>query len=80
MDRHILAALERHAYLLGGEFTAADIFLASLGHWMRDVLPGDAIVEAYLARCNARPALAAAQAKDARRHVFGTSTPETHGG
>jgi hypothetical protein len=33
---------------------------------MRDVLPGDDIVEAYLARCNARPALAAAQAKDAR--------------
>jgi glutathione S-transferase len=77
MDRHILAALERHAYLLGDEFTAADIFLASLGHWMRDVLPGDDIVEVYLARCNARPALAAAQAKDARLR---TSTPEAHGG
>ncbi len=64
VDRRILAALGAHPYILGDRFSAADILIASLGQWMRDMLPADPVVDAYLARCNARPALARAQARD----------------
>jgi len=35
-----------------------------MGHFVRTMLPADALVDAYLERCNARPALARAGAKD----------------
>jgi glutathione S-transferase len=65
MDRRILAGLEPGPYLLGAQFSGADIMVASIGHFMRAMLPVGARVDAYLERCNARPALARAQAKDA---------------
>jgi glutathione S-transferase len=65
MDRRISAALEPGPYLLGEKFSGADILIASLGHFMRRMLPAGDRVDAYLARCNARPALARALAKDA---------------
>lgn len=64
MDRRILGALERGPFLLGEPFSGADILIASLGHFDRSMLPAGPLVDAYLARCNARPALARAQAKD----------------
>lgn len=64
MDRHILSALEPGPYLLGDKFSGADILLASLGQFIRTLLPEGARVDAYLERCNARPALARALAKD----------------
>ena len=65
MDARILAALKAHDYIAGEAFSAADILIASLGQWMRDMLPADPLVERYLERCGARPALARALAKDA---------------
>lgn len=65
MDRRILAGLEPGPYLLGDAFSGADILIASLGQFMRTMLPAGPRVDAYLARCNARPALARALAKDA---------------
>ena len=41
-------------------------FVASLGHFARHMLPAGDPVDAYLARLNARPALARAMAKDDR--------------
>ena len=65
MDRRILAALEAGPYVLGEKFSAADILVASIGQFLREMLPPGAVVDAYLQRCGARPALARALAKDA---------------
>jgi glutathione S-transferase len=65
IDRRILAALERGPYVLGPKFSGADILLASVGQWARAMLPAGGVVDAYLAQCNGRPALARAMAKDA---------------
>lgn len=65
LDRHILAALEGSPYVLGDRFTGADILIASMGQWARTMLPEGAVIDAYLERCNTRPALARARAKDA---------------
>lgn len=64
MDRHILAGLGDGPYLLGEKFSAADILLASMGQFMRTMLPPGQAIDAYLERCNSRPALARAMAKD----------------
>ena len=66
LDRRILDALKKSSYIVGNEFTAADILIASMGQWSRDMLPKDQIIDSYLERCNARPALKTARAKDAR--------------
>lgn len=65
MDARINAALHAHDYIAGDAFTAADVIYASIGQWARDLLPAEPHVDAWLDRCNARPALARAQAKDA---------------
>ena len=65
MDARINAALGAHDYIVGGRFTAADVIYASIGQWARDLLPAEPRVDAWLDRCNARPALARALAKDA---------------
>jgi len=57
--------LDAGPYMAGDRFTAADVFIASAGQWARDILPAGELVDAYLARCFERPALARAQAKDA---------------
>lgn len=64
MDRRILAALDAHAHILGEKFSGVDILVASLGSFMRTMLPAGAVVDGYLERCQARPALARALAKD----------------
>ena len=64
VDRRILAALEAGPWVLGEKFTGADIVVASIGQFMRPLLPAGAVVDAYLARCAARPAFARALAKD----------------
>ena len=65
MEARILGALKEHPYIAGDSFTGADILVASLGHFMRDMLPAGTLVDDYLERCGARPARAAALAKDA---------------
>ena len=64
MDRRLLAALEAGPYMLGNRFSGADILLASIGQFARAMLPAGAGVDSYLERCNARPALARALARD----------------
>ena len=65
MNRLIAEALERGPYLLGERFTAADLLIGSLGQWARDLLPPSAAIDGWLARLNARPALARGMARDA---------------
>jgi glutathione S-transferase len=64
MDRRILDAIEPGPWILGEQFSGADILIASMGQFLRTMLPAGPVVDAYLARCNARPALARAMAKD----------------
>lgn len=64
VDRRVLSTLENSPFLVGDGFTAADIIVASIGQWMREWLPEGPVVDDYLARCAARPAFAAAVAKD----------------
>jgi glutathione S-transferase len=65
VDRRILAALRSGPWMLGERFSGADILIASIGQFARTMLPPGDPVDAFLARCNARPALARALAKDA---------------
>lgn len=65
VDDRIRAALDAGPYVLGERFSGADVLVASLGQWARDMLPVGPVVDGYLQRCGARPALARAIAKDA---------------
>ncbi len=64
VDARILAALETGPYLLGERFSAVDALIGSTGMWMRQMMPKGKVVDDYLARLAARPALARANAKD----------------
>jgi glutathione S-transferase len=62
--QRLLTTLNDGPYLLGDQFSAADVLIASIGHWSRKMLPPDAVIDDYLARVNARPALQRGLAKD----------------
>lgn len=64
MDQRILGTLAKGPYLLGERFSAADILVASMGGFARQLLPAGEVIDAYLKRCMARPAMARALAKD----------------
>ncbi|WP_437905060.1 glutathione S-transferase family protein [Sorangium sp. So ce327] len=64
VHERIASALAKSEYILGDEFTAADLLFASLGQWFRPGLPPGQRVDDYLAKCAARPAAARAMAKD----------------
>ena len=64
VDARILAALEAGPYLLGERFSAVDVLIGSTGMWMRQMMPKGKVVDDYLVRLAARPALARANAKD----------------
>lgn len=65
MHARVGGALEASPYLLGEEFSAADLIVASLAQVVRPALPAGQPVDGWLERINARPALARAMAKDA---------------
>ena len=65
MERRVMEALHKGPYLLGDRFSGVDILVASMGAWARQMLPTGKLMDDYLARCNSRPALKAAMAKDA---------------
>jgi glutathione S-transferase len=52
----IRAALEKGPWLLGEEFSAADLLCFSPYAWFRDYIPEDALIKDWVARCLARPA------------------------
>ncbi len=65
MKARIAEALRESPYLLGARFSAADLLIASLGQFARQMLPDDPRVDDYMERINARPALARALRRDA---------------
>ncbi|MFM2287189.1 MAG: hypothetical protein RL684_332 [Pseudomonadota bacterium] len=54
-------------WILGTQFTSADVLLGTGAHFLIQfgLAKGDAVLEAYVARCQARPAFQRAQAFDA---------------
>ncbi len=61
----IRAALERGPWLMGQEFTAADILVHSPYGWFPEATPDDPLIRDWVARCGARPAAKRALAADA---------------
>ena len=64
LDDRLRTTLESSPWLLGDTFSAADILFISLLQFARQMLPPHAVYDDWLARANARPALARALAKD----------------
>lgn len=64
LDDWLRTTLERTPWLLGDRFSAVDILFVSLLQFARQLLPPHAVYDDWLARANARPALARALAKD----------------
>jgi len=59
--------LAKQPYVLGEAFTAADILVGSALQWARSVFPESPILDAYIDRLNARPALVRANGLDEAR-------------
>lgn len=61
------AALERGPWLLGDRFSAADILLHGPYVWFPDGTPDDPLIRDWIARCQARPAVARVRDTEAAR-------------
>ncbi len=61
----IKAALHRGPWLLGENFSAADLLVHSPYAWFGDVTPDDPLIRDWVARCMARPARLRVLAADA---------------
>ncbi len=64
LDDRLRSTLEASPWLLGDKLSAADILFVSLLQFARQMLPPHEVYDEWLARANARPALARALAKD----------------
>lgn len=64
MASRLRGALERAPYLLGDDFSAADVLVASVFQWGRPLMPEGLVFDEYVARLEARPAFQRAAAKD----------------
>ena len=60
----LLNALARGPYLMGDAFSGADILVGSALNFARSAMPESAALDAYVARCKARPAAIRAVALD----------------
>jgi glutathione S-transferase len=61
------AALERGPWLLGDDFSAADLLLHSPYGWFKDATPDDPLIRDWVTRCMARPARLRVVEADAAR-------------
>jgi glutathione S-transferase len=59
MEKTVTDAVSQGPWLLGEQFTAADVFVGSNLHWgtLWKLFPAEGAVADYVARCAARPAL-----------------------
>ena len=69
VTERIRAALEKGPWLLGEEFSAADILIHSPYAWFNNT-PDDPLIKDWVDRCKARPARLKVMAEDAKlRHL-----------
>ena len=64
MMARLTEALHKGPWLLGERYSAADILCASPFVWLPSLIEGNATVRDWVERCHARPAAAAAIARD----------------
>ena len=64
MSDRFVGQLASHPYILGDQFSAADVLFGSAVQWGSSMLPKNDILDAYLARVTDRPAYQAAQSKE----------------
>ena len=64
VERRVLQALDTGPYVLGEHFSAADVLVASMFFFSRELSPKGPAIDAYLARIVSRPARLRAEAKD----------------
>ncbi|MFW8595828.1 glutathione S-transferase family protein [Cribrihabitans neustonicus] len=57
-------ALDGQPYLLGEDYSAADLLLSSPFHWLPDAVPEQPSVQAWIRRCADRPALKAVMERE----------------
>lgn len=62
----LAAALDHQPYLLGAEWSAADLLLASPFLWFPAFTPEVPVIRDWVARCGAHPSVLWAKAEDAR--------------
>ncbi len=67
MFKTLTDQLARGTYLLGDKFTALDVLWGTALAWitMYQLVPAEPVIQAYIDRVNARPAVALAKANDA---------------
>lgn len=72
-ERRLREALDPGPYVLGERFSAADVLIASVFHFSRELAPRGAVFDAYMARIAARPAYQRALDKEhgAKEHGDG---------
>ena len=63
VDR-LISAVWVGPWLMGQQFTAADVMVAATLQWAREHLPESPSIDAYLERFNSRPAALSAMGKD----------------
>ncbi|WP_068115728.1 glutathione S-transferase family protein [Tropicimonas marinistellae] len=66
MTARLSDALSGRPYLLGTEYSAADLLLSSTFTWLPDLVPEDPRLKDWVARCAGRPAAARTAAYETR--------------
>lgn len=61
------AALEKGPWIMGESFSAADLLLHGPYVWFPEAAPDDPLIRDWIARCQARPAVARAREADGSR-------------
>lgn len=64
VNARLHAALEQGPWLLGDQFSAADLLCFSPYNWFKDATPDDPLIRDWVARCLARPCIAKVMAQD----------------
>ena len=64
LNAKLSAALKHRPYLLGDDYSAADLLVHSPYAWFRDATPDDPAIKDWVQRCMARPSVARTMASD----------------
>lgn len=78
VQQRILTALLQGPYILGEQFTAADILVSSPYQWLRNFGPPSPLIDDWLARLAGRPAAIRAAARDKVPQALAPSLPSTN--
>lgn len=64
--KRLSSALSESDFLLGPQYSAADLLMSSPFHWFREAIPENPAIRDWVGRCAARPSMQAAADFDGR--------------